>query len=196
MRSEECKKLLSLEAESFMKRVSGTVLLTSREVIGHYYHIRQILSDTEPNSFKKLPSFNDIKEVVKADVTTVRHKASLPTIKSRSILTKLKKIVEKLAGARKRTAKLHLPDVTEVWSDKVFDISKCRCPITVPPQTYKNKLQCKCSFDHRVPAAEIEFLLDQRSSKKMVLSSRNINYARRRQNASNKAKRRKITSDC
>ena len=69
------------------KELSGTVLLTSREVLGHYFHIRQILSDTEPKFLKKLPSFNDIKEVVKTDVTAVWKRAFL--LNSRKLLKNL-----------------------------------------------------------------------------------------------------------
>ena len=62
---EEHSVLRSTEVESFMekKESSGIVLPTSREVLERYY-IHQILVDTDPKFIKKLPSFQDMKEVV------------------------------------------------------------------------------------------------------------------------------------
>ena len=145
------------------KELSGIVLPTSREVLEHCYHIRQILMDTDPKFIKKLPSFQDTKEVVIADVSAVWNRTSLPTIEPRSIHTKLKLAVEMFAGARKKAAKLHLADVNEEWLNKTIDISKCRSSILTPPQIHKDKMQCKCSFDDRVPATEVEFLLYQKN---------------------------------
>ena len=60
---------------------------------------------TNPKFIKRLPSFRDIKEVVIADVIAVWNRASLSTIESRSIHTKLKLAIERFAGARERAAR-------------------------------------------------------------------------------------------
>ena len=74
--------------------------------------------------------------------------------------------------------------VGEEWLDKLFDISKCRCTISTPSQICKDNLRCKCSCDDGVPAAKVEFLLDQYSTRRMVLSStRDMVHAKLRKHA-------------
>ena len=64
---------------------------------------------------------------------------------------------------------MHLSDISEEWLDKLFDGRQVS--ITTPYTIYKDKLQCECYFDDRVPAAKIQFLLDQKSERKLILSS-------------------------
>ena len=46
----------------------GNTLPTNREVIEHFYHVRQVLMDTECKFSAEGPGFNDIKRVVISDV--------------------------------------------------------------------------------------------------------------------------------
>ena len=48
---------------------------------------------------------------------------------------------------------------------------RSRCDIPDCFTTYKGKLFCNCKFDDRVPEKEINFLKDQRLSRKMILTS-------------------------
>ena len=70
--------LRSVEAGSFMRRkeLAGTVLPTRRDVLRDFYDISQALVDTDPRFLKKLPCFNDINDVVKTDVVTLRRRAN------------------------------------------------------------------------------------------------------------------------
>ena len=43
-------------------------LVGNREVIEHFYHVRQVLMDAESKFSAKGPGFNDIKQVVISDV--------------------------------------------------------------------------------------------------------------------------------
>ena len=139
----------------------------------HFYHICQILKDTDRKFLTKLPSYHDIIEVVIADVVAVWNRANLPTTESRSIHTNLSELLKDLQW---HVRELHLPDVSEECLYKQYGISKCR-------------------FDDKVPAAEVEFLLDQSSTRKMVLSSTpHMIHAKHRKHALSEAKRRKISS--
>ena len=62
--------LRSSEIESFLfrKKLEGNTLPTNREVIEHFYHVRQVLMDAESKFSAKGPGFNDIKQVVISDV--------------------------------------------------------------------------------------------------------------------------------
>jgi len=53
--------LRSAEAASYLIKRKLTVLPTSRDILGHYYHIRQVLMDIDPRFLRKLPSFNVLK---------------------------------------------------------------------------------------------------------------------------------------
>ena len=62
LRSNEIESLL------FRKKLVGNTLSTNREVIEHFYHVRQVLIDTESKFSAKGPGFNDTKQVVISDV--------------------------------------------------------------------------------------------------------------------------------
>ena len=102
------------------KELRGIALPTSRKVLEQFYHICQILVDTDRKFLKKLPGFRNIKKVIIADVVAVWNRSSLPKTESKStgIHKKLQQTVERFAGARKRAAKLHLLDVREEWLNK------------------------------------------------------------------------------
>ena len=62
LRSSEIEPLL------FGKKLVGNTLSTNREVIEHFYQVRQVLMGTESEFSAKGPGFNDIKQVVVSDV--------------------------------------------------------------------------------------------------------------------------------
>ena len=43
------------------KELVGNVLPTNREVIEHFFHVRQLLMVTDTKFSKKIPTFNDVK---------------------------------------------------------------------------------------------------------------------------------------
>ena len=85
--------LRSSEIGSFLfrKKLVGNTLPTNREVIEHFYHLRQVLMDAESEFSAKGPEFNDIKKVVISDVVDLWRKASLAVIEAKSAQNKLKK---------------------------------------------------------------------------------------------------------
>ena len=128
----------------------GKALPTNREVIKHFYHVRQVLMDTESKLSAKGPGFNDIKQVVISDVVDLWRKASLAVIEAKSAQNKLKNVIEKFLTARKQAKKFKC-SINEDWFDKLFNLSRCRCEILEIVGTYQGKLLCTCKFDDRIP---------------------------------------------
>ena len=106
----------------------GNTLPTNREVIEHFYLVRQVLMDTESKFSAKGPGFNDITQVVISDVVDLWRRASLAVIEAKSAQNKLKNVIEKLLTARKRAKKFKCY-IKEDWFHKLFDLSRCRCEI-------------------------------------------------------------------
>ena len=87
------------------KELVGNVLPTNREVIEHFFHVRQLLMVTDTKFSKKIPTFNDVKDVVIRDVVDLRRKGSLPVIVAKSIHKKLKMLHQRYEVARKLAKK-------------------------------------------------------------------------------------------
>ena len=96
----------------------GNRLPTNREVIEHFYHVLQILMDTESKFSAKGPGFNDIKQVVISDVVDLWRKASLAVIEAKSAQNKLENVIEKFLTARKQAKKFKC-SINEDWFDKL-----------------------------------------------------------------------------
>ena len=77
LRSSEIEFLL------FRKKLVGNTLPTNREVIAHFYHVRQFLMDRESEFSAKGPGLNDIKQVVISNVVGLWRKASLAVIEAK-----------------------------------------------------------------------------------------------------------------
>ena len=108
-------------------------------------------------------------------------KASLAVIKAKNAQNKLKNVIEKFLTARKRAKKFEC-SINKDWFNKLFDLSRCRCAIFETVGTYLGKLLCTCKFDERIPEKEIDFLKDQRSSRKMILyESKDMVFSNNRQ---------------
>ena len=153
----------------------GKTLSTNREVIEHFYHVWQVLMDTESKLSAKGPGFNDIKQVVISNVDLWR-KASLAMIEAKSAQNKLKNVIEKFLTARKQAKKFKC-SINEDWFDKLFNLSRCRCEILETVGTYQGKLLCTCKFNDRIPEKEIEFLKDQWLSKEIYYLNQKIWYS-------------------
>ena len=83
--------LKSGDADSLTVRnkLAESVLPTNRNTVERYYSIQQLLNNTDPKFLKKIPGFNDIKNIVITDGVEIWRKASLPIIKSKTVHTKL-----------------------------------------------------------------------------------------------------------
>ena len=96
LRSSEIESLL------YKKKLEGNSLSTNIE---YFYHVRQVLMDTESKFSAKRPGINDVKQVVISDVVDLWIKASLAVIETKSAQNKLKNVIKKFLTARKRAKK-------------------------------------------------------------------------------------------
>ena len=112
LRSSEIESLL------FRKKLVGNTLPTNREVIEHFYHVLQVLMDTESKFSAKGPGFNGIKQVVISDVVDLWRKASLAVIEAKSAQIKLENVIEKFLTARKRVKKFKC-SINDDWFDRL-----------------------------------------------------------------------------
>jgi len=164
-RSDSRKSLIKYDS------LPDNVLPTNGNVLNHYHHLRKELTKTDPRFFKVLPSFLDVKQKLISDIFGIWLKAGLPVISEVRVVSKFKKILNQFKTARKKAVNLNEQEIKEAWLDLLFDISKCKCPIPPKPNVYNGKLSCLCAWEDRIPEEEIFFLQDQRSDRKMFISS-------------------------
>ena len=177
-------------------KLRENVLPTNEEVLKHYYFKRRFLQQTSAKFVTKCPEFNDLKYKVVTDVVTLWVKSSLPTLSISRIQTKLLDIVKKLRAAKRRAIKKKQQSLTELWLSELFDISSCKCKKSANPEVkfWNGKFACICPYEKRIPEKELEFLEDQRSVRRMILTSR-INFAHQRQRVEINLKKRRPTEE-
>lgn len=140
-------------------------LPTYHDVMKHYLFVRQQLKITS----NKEPSFKDISDCVVSHVMNVWKRASIPTVSEKRIYDMLKSYhskylkMKKLVEVRKSEKNLQkLKDFQTQAEKKLFDASACKC---------EDFELCSCSQLSKVPLEEREFLIDQRTTRKMVIGS-------------------------
>ena len=167
-RSKFGKFLISCE------KFANNVLPSNRNVVNHYEFLRKTLCSTDPKFFKKLPVFTDVKQELVNNVREIWLKAGLTVISEIRVLTKCKELIDKHEKAERKAKKMSKKKellVSDEWWDLVFDISKCKCPIAPNPPIHNGKMFCSCCWEDRISQEEIEFLKDQRTHRKMYMSS-------------------------
>ena len=113
------------------------------------------------------------------DIIGLRVKSGLPVFSRIRVETKLKEMLQKwkLASKRARKSKGDLTNCN--WLNQLFDICKCKCKYE-KVKVHQEKVLCSCSFEDRVPAVEIDFLMDQRGEREMMLGwSKDINFTKK-----------------
>ena len=170
-------------------KFAGNTLPTTREVLEHFYYfwcIRQLLMDTGPKFLSKISGLSDVHGLVQAEVVGLWKKAGLPIVNSKSVQNKLSELLIDLMLQGKRSKRLN--SATVDWLEILFDTSKRRSGISETCQVYKDKCLSSCKFENRISAAELKFLLDQRS-RGMTLS-KDKSFNNRTQKGVIKVKRR------
>ena len=172
------------------------MLPTNEEVLKHYYFKRSFLQQTSAKFITKCPEFNDLKYEAVTDVVTLWIKSSLLTLLISRIQTKLLDIVKKLRAAKRRAIKNKPQSFMELCLSELFDISSCKCKKSVNPEVkfWNGKFACICPYEKRIPEKELEFLEDQRSVRRMILTSR-IDFAHQRQRVEINLKKRRATEE-
>ena len=80
---DECK---------FAAEMKGNVLQTIKDVIGHYFFVRNSLMYSTEKYLHKRPKFNVCKDEVVDKIEAMWEKSSLPTIGRKSMETKLRNV--------------------------------------------------------------------------------------------------------
>lgn len=141
------------EAKQFISNVLPTFEDVMKCYEFHRFNIKQ-LKET-----KKEPLILEISEIVALEVEDIWAKASIPTVGHKRVLQmiqyyheKCKKFLKLKSGKAKREF-LHQSKV-------IFDICSCKC---------KQIGACCCPKERKVPQLEHQFLIDQRTERKMVI---------------------------
>ena len=163
-----------------------TVLPTYEDVIKCYLHERHQLK-MECN---KDPSATEIAKSLSEKIASIWKKASIPCITEKRIV---KKIIDYQKSYRNILKSAHKKNIafkerSEAFCKeakcKLFDVSCCKCdPIT----------KCRCIKAMKVPKKEHAFLLDQRSTRKMMMGSVDKKFSKRQQRA---YLRNKLSTSC
>lgn len=111
---------------------------------------------------KKEPTYKEIEAIVVPKITEIWTSASIPTVQQKVIKVMLKAYHLKCKNILKSHPKIPKKNLEEFRnaSKVLFDISTCKCfEITL----------CTCPKQKKVPAREHNFLIDQRSTRKMII---------------------------
>ena len=165
-----------LDDLSYAREMKRNALPLQKEVIWHFIYLRGKLSENSVKFQKKAPGYNDVRVQLLDDIIGLWVKSGLPVLSRIRVETKLKEMLQKWKLASKR-AKKSKGDLTNCsWLNQLFDICKCKCKYE-KVQVHQGKVLCSYSFENRVPAVEIDFLMDQRGEREMMLGwSKDINF--------------------
>ncbi|CAH0562737.1 unnamed protein product [Brassicogethes aeneus] len=149
-------------APSMLKK---NVLPTYADVIKSYLYIRQTLMGSAPNGAE--PTLGNIADILIEELKVIWAKASVPVVTDQQILHMIKQYHEKLRNLKKPlksryndTLRQKVIKFRDIAEKKLFDISSCKCV---------DFSLCKCK--NKVPVREREFLVDQRTDRKMFIGS-------------------------
>ena len=177
-------------------KLRESVLPTNKEVLQLYFFKRSFLQQTDAKFISKIPTFQDVKYDVAADVKTLWTKASSPILSKSRIQAKLRNIVQKFNATKKRASKSGKKNLREDWFSELFDISPCKCKSSANPLVlfWKGKYACKCPFQQRIHEKEFEFLKDQRSNRRMTITAE-IDVAYQKQENALALKRKAVVNE-
>lgn len=147
--------------------LSNLVLPTYADVMKFYLQVRNQLKQS---SNGKDPTVKIISDIVVTDVEKIWQKASIPIVSHNRALQllinyhdKYKKIIKSIKNRKNTlTFKSNLEKFQNNAKDTLFDLAACKCI-----EFYL----CSCEKSRKVPIIEQVFLKDQRSMRKMAMSS-------------------------
>ena len=102
------------------------------------------------------------KEILKT-VKQIWNRSSIPVISDKGIKIKFDRYMVHINTLRKKSSRIIFEDLINthfIKYDVLFDIASCNCKVIE---------NCRCTNANRVPVAERTFLVDQRSSRKMII---------------------------
>lgn len=148
----------------------GGFVLPSYEFVMKYYLF--VKHDLKPSAASKEPTVAEIGEIVAQKLEDLWHKASIPIVSHTRILQmirnyhdKYRNMLKSFKGKGSRESYQLKLKAFQADARKLFDISACKC---------KEFNFCSCPREKKVPVEERPFLLDQRSKRKMIIGSLDI----------------------
>ena len=157
------------------KQINFNVLPTYKDIMRCYNFHRQFIMEANDNKFN--PPANEIAGHVADDLDSVWNKASLPTVSKTRIIQMiiayhgkcrniLKPFKQKQNDPSYKKKLLEFSIAAEI----LFDISTCKCA---------NLDLCSCSKELKIPKNEHEFLVDQRTKRKMAIGPIDVEYSKK-----------------
>ena len=100
---------------------------------------------------------------VASDIVSIWNKAGIPTKTERRVEKKVQFLHQSLRDVQKKKGKSKQSSISNMQQESnfLFDISVCQCI---------NFDACTCSKEAKVPVLDRDFLKDQRSVRKMIIS--------------------------
>lgn len=147
------------------KVLSDTYLPTYDDVMKYYLYIRHEL---KPHTSSKEPTVSEILDIVIENVEDIWVKASIPTVSRTRMLQMGRAFHDKyrniLRSKGRKGSKNYDLAVNKFLNEgkRLFDIASCKCKLFS---------ECNCTKDKKVPVLEQQFLLDQRTERKMCIST-------------------------
>lgn len=158
-----CPRNLTLNILGHPTDFDGRMLPTREDTLKYYFYVWYGLKEDNGGSN---PSFKEAAALVLKRVTDVWSSASIPVVS----VTRMEQLLQHDVSTYQQLNKSFKRDSEkDAFKKKVsdfhdqlrvlFDVAACKC----------NSCICKCSLQDKVPAAERDFLQDQRTSRKMII---------------------------
>ena len=145
-------------------------LPTNGDVLRASFHLREVGATVKRPI---LSHFGDVLNQLADLVINCWIAAFIPQLKSRSTLKRLlQALFDKYVSARRSIQSCNNPSkITSFKSDvdQLFDICSCQCQPS--SKVYRGKMVCACPEEVRILSNEVEFLNDQRTSRKLRIST-------------------------
>ena len=135
--------------------------------------------------------FSDVNKIVKKaalDVFAIWARAvgdwlTIPLLDQKTIENKLKRLYKKGQLVNKSKRNLVKLNEFKMEMDEFFDVCSCTCPSVSCFQVHGKTKNCDkfhlaCRRYVKIPKREIQFLLDQRCARKMIIADINRNISR------------------
>lgn len=146
--------------------INDNMLPTYEDVMKFYEWTRRKIKYEKET--KKEPTYKELETVVVARVEDIWVKASIPIVQHKRVNAMLKAYHSKCKNLLKSYPKIPEKKLEEFRhsSKALFDISTCKC---------KDIKKCICPRIKKIPPKEQDFLIDQRTTRKMVIGTVDIN---------------------
>lgn len=151
------------------------VLPTYADVIKYYSWLRL----EKLNENKQEPSVSDVCKKLVKDIKEIWKKSSISVVSDQQIFSQIKQYNDKYRTIKKSLKSKYKDNYNktvqrfkESAETKLFDIASCKC---------KQFSTCKCK--NKIPIAERQFLLDQRTNRKMAIGHLDIETTKKNQKA-------------